>query len=238
VRPRAGLPWETIVDVTATIEIWSDIACAWATLSVWRLHQARARAGLVEQVLFDHHAFPLELINGRPTPRPVLDAEIPVVGALEPEFGWSVWRGAADSYPVSSLLALEAVQVAKQQGLEASAQLDLELRHRLFTASHCITMWNEVMSAARACPGLDPDALAGALRAGAGRAELARDWDRALANAQGSPQIVLPDGFSVHNPGITRRWIRSAGFGFPVVDGDDASVYADLIGRAAAAATH
>lgn len=49
-----------------------------------RLHRVRDELGLGDSVRFDHRVFPLELVNGRPTPRSTLDAEIPVAGALAP----------------------------------------------------------------------------------------------------------------------------------------------------------
>ena len=47
---------------------------------------------------------------------------------------------------------------------------------------------------------------------------------------QGSPHFVLPDGYEVHNPGMSLRWLGKAG-GFPVIDEDDPSVYDDLVNR-------
>jgi hypothetical protein len=46
-------------------------------------------------------AFPLELLNSQPTPKHTLDAEIPVVGALEPEAGWQEWQGPEHEYPAT-----------------------------------------------------------------------------------------------------------------------------------------
>ena len=50
---------------------------------------------------------------------------------------------------------------------------------------------------------------------------------------KGSPHVYLPDGSDVANPGIDKHWEGEEGEGFPVVDGYDASVYDDLIRRAA-----
>ncbi|HEY3239007.1 MAG TPA: dithiol-disulfide isomerase, partial [Acidimicrobiia bacterium] len=73
------------VPVTAgTIVFWSDIACPWATAAVHHLHATRARLGLEGAVTLDHRAFPLELLNSRPTPKAIVDAEVPVVGAIAP----------------------------------------------------------------------------------------------------------------------------------------------------------
>src|SRR5438093_6132364 len=111
-----------------TIVVWSDIACPWATLAIHRVLQVRARLGLEGDVVLDHRAFPLELMNGRCTPRRILAAEVPVAGALAPEFGWQMWQAPESEWPVTTLPALEAVQAAKEQSLEASEALDLALR--------------------------------------------------------------------------------------------------------------
>src|SRR5437868_3729976 len=128
-----------------TIVVWSDIACPWATLAVHRLHQARARLGLDDRTVLDHRAFPLELVNSRCTPRRVLAAEVPVAGALAPEFGWKVWQGPESEWPVTTLLALEAVQAAKEQSLWASEALDVALRRAFFADSRCISMRHVVL---------------------------------------------------------------------------------------------
>src|SRR5438067_13247312 len=98
------------------IVVWSDLSCPWAHLCVHRLHRARDRARLDGRVGLDHRAFPLELVNSQPTPKRVLDAEIAVLGGLEPEAGWQMWQDEPFRYPVTTLLPLEAVQAAKAQG--------------------------------------------------------------------------------------------------------------------------
>src|SRR5437588_6355376 len=123
-----------------TIAVFADIACPWAHLAVHRLHTTRHRLGLEVRVQFDLRAYPLEVSNARPTPKRILDAEIPVVGALDPWAGWQVWQRDDFTYPVSSLLALEAVQAAKEQGLPVSEGLDLALRRALFAESRCISL--------------------------------------------------------------------------------------------------
>ncbi len=96
-----------------TVVVYSDIGCPWSHAAVWRLWDARARLGLDEAVRFDFRAFPLELINSRPTPKLTLDAEIPVAGALAPRAGWQIWQAPDWQYPSTMLPALEAVQAAK-----------------------------------------------------------------------------------------------------------------------------
>src|SRR5918992_5595439 len=92
-----------------TIVIYGDIACPWATLAVHRLHETRKRLGLDDQLRLDLRAFALEIVNERRTPWRILQAEVPVAGALEPDAGWQVWQGDLGTWPLTMLPALEAV---------------------------------------------------------------------------------------------------------------------------------
>jgi predicted DsbA family dithiol-disulfide isomerase len=183
----------------------------------------------------DHRAFPLELLNSRPTPKLVLDAEVPVVGAVIPDFEMRTWTGPDHEYPVSTLLALEAVRAAKEQGLAASTALDVALREALFSDGRCITMRHVVLDVASRVEEVDVAALTAALDSGRFRAAVIDDWHAIEgAGVQGSPHLFLPDGTNVHNPGITLHWEGEPGEGgYPVVDSDDASVYDSLVSRAA-----
>jgi predicted DsbA family dithiol-disulfide isomerase len=213
--------------------MYSDIACPWAHVAVYRYHAARKQLGFDDAISIDHRAFPLELFNERPTPKRVIDAEMPVTAALEPDAGWRAWSAPASEYPVSSLLALEAVQAAKEQGLEVSERLDRALRFALFAENRCISMVHVVMNVASRVDGLDSDRLRRALEHGSARLrvfEQMRDAER--IGVQGSPHLYLPDGSDVHNPGIEKEWIcGDPGDGFPVVHRDDPVVYERLLRR-------
>lgn len=216
-----------------TIVVWSDISCPWATTAVYHLHATRARLGLEGAVTLDHRAFPLELLNRQPTPKAIVDAEIPVVGALAPDFGFTLWTGPDAGYPGTVLLALEAVQAAKEQSLAASDRLDLALRRALFVEGRHVGMRHVVLDAAVKVPEVDAAALESALDEGRGRRAVIDQW-RAVPDAgiKGSPHLFLPDGSDVHNPGVTMRWVGSKPGGFPVVEGHDPSVYEHLLARA------
>ncbi len=221
-----------------TVVVWSDVACPWAHVAVARLHRVRDELGLVDSVRLDHRAFPLELVNGRPTPRSTLDAEIPVAGALEPGAGWQVWQGGDSAYPVTTLLAMEAVQAAKEQSLAASEALDLALRAALFAQSRCISLRNVILDAAAESAAVDVDVLADALDHGRARHRVMDDFEQACGDTvQGSPHLFLPDGTDVHNPGIEIHWQGEKGTGFPVVDSDQPDVYVELLRGAADPAT-
>ncbi len=216
------------------VVVFADIGCPWAHVAVHRLHETRAALGLEDRVVFDMHAFPLEVFNGRPTPKKVLDAEVPVTGALAPDAGWQMWQRPDHEYPVTMLPALEAVHAAKEQGPNVAEQLDRALRRGFFGASRNVSMRHEILDVAATVPGLDVDALAAALDDGRARAGLAAD--RGIAESddvKGSPHVFLPGGDGFHNPGIEMHWEGEHGKGFPVVDRDDPSIYERLLETAA-----
>jgi predicted DsbA family dithiol-disulfide isomerase len=219
-----------------TLVLWSDVACPWATLAVIRLCDTRTRLGLDDDVAIEHRPFSLELANERPTPKRVLEAEVPVAGSRAPDFGWKPWQDVADRWPVTTLLALEAVRAATAQDLRAAEQLDLALRRALFVESRCISMRHVILDVAAACDAVDVDALRHDLDRGTHRAAL---MELALgakeAGVSGSPHVFLPNGDDVFNPGVELHWEGEHGKGFPVIDDDDPSVYDDLLKRAAAA---
>jgi predicted DsbA family dithiol-disulfide isomerase len=217
---------------TATVVMYGDIVCPWATLALHRFYQARGRLGLDDAVRVDVRLFLLEDVNRHPIPKRLLDAELPVVGALAPEFGWQVWQGLPSTWPVSSLLPNEAVYAAKQQSLEASEQLDLALRQAFFCESRCISLRHVVLDVASRCERVDADVLEVALDGGIARAAMMRDYHDHREKVQGSPHFFFPDGSDVHNPGVEVHWVGDPGKGFPVVDRDDPDVYGELIRRA------
>ncbi|MGA8114174.1 MAG: hypothetical protein WCA46_10975 [Actinocatenispora sp.] len=218
------------------LTVYADIACPWASLALHGLRRARHRRGL-RQLRFDLRAYPLELINRRPIPKRTLDAEMPVVGGLDETLGWQIWRLPQYEWPVSTLLALEAVQAAKRPevgGLAASDELDAAIRHALFAESRCVTMLPEILDIAGTCERVNAEALAKALHLGSGRAEVIAQWrtskDRAV---HGSPHVFLPDGSEWFNPGVEVRWTSDPGTGFPMVLSYDPTVYDEILDLAA-----
>jgi hypothetical protein len=73
--------------------VYTDIACAWSTITLHRLYRARADAGLTDDLAFALRLYPLEEVNGFPLPERFLAAEISVVGQLAEELEWQVWQG-------------------------------------------------------------------------------------------------------------------------------------------------
>ena len=216
-----------------TLTIWSDVGCPWASLLVWRLHARRAALEL--DVPIDHRCFPLELFNDRPSPRAILDAEVEALAPLIPDAGWRPWWRDPSEYPVSTLLALEAVQAAKEQGNDASERLDLALRQAFWRDARCISLRSEVLDAAESTEVVDVAALAEALDSGRFRRNVVADWRAAATEnaAEGSPTVVLPDGTKLMNPGVEQHWEGPKPGGRPVVDSDDVAALDELL-RAAA----
>jgi predicted DsbA family dithiol-disulfide isomerase len=192
----------------AVVTVWSDIGCPWATLALHTLHAAARDRG--RDVLVDHRAFPLELFNSEPTPKPIIDAETVAIGAKVPELGWRMWPGPDWRYPVTTLPAMEAVQAAKARavgGLPASDQLDGALRHAFYGQGRCVSITAEILAVAAECPLVDEAALAVALERGAGREAIHRDFAVARGpRVQGSPHLFTAAGTDTHNPGAVFKW--------------------------------
>jgi predicted DsbA family dithiol-disulfide isomerase len=224
-----------MIDVApGTIAVFADLGCPWSHLAVHRLLATRHAMGLDAEVVLDHRPFALELAN-EPTPRRTLDAEIPVLGGLDPAAGWQMWQAGDSTWPVTMLLPMEAVQAAKEQGLRAGEQLDRALRVAFFGESRCISLRSVVLDVASRCAAVDADRLAAALDDGRARRALVEGHRAAEAaeEVDGSPHLFLPDGTNAHNPGIEMHWEGEQGHGFPVVTKDDPSVYGDLLLQAA-----
>ena len=224
----------TIEVARGTIVIFSDLICPFSHIAVHRLFVTRARLGLDETLRFDHHAFPIELLNGTPGTRHGSDSEIPALGPLEPDAGWQIWQGPDYHYPNTVLLAFEAVQAAKRQGLAQSERLDRALRRAFWGDSATIQLHATIIAIASTVDGLDADRLAADLAEGVGRVELFADLKLAQSEAVAmSPHLFLPDGSSHTNPGLEVHWQGDWAAGFPVVDSDDQTIYESILISAA-----
>lgn len=225
----------TSVDVApGTVVVFADLGCPWAFVGLHRLHTARARLGLAARVGIDVRVFPLELVNERPTPFAGVQSEISAMRQLTPDAGFQPWPADPATWPVTVLPPMEAVEAAKAQGLEASAQLDLELRRAMFARGECISMRHVILDAAARCPLVDTHALAAALDDGRARRPMLAAHASSSDAVRGSPHVFLADGTDVHNPGIAFHWDRRGRT--IVIDEDDPTIYEDLLRRAVATA--
>lgn len=217
-----------------TVQVWSDLGCPWSHAVVWRLWDARRRLGLEDRVRFDHHAFPLELFNSEPTPKPRTDAEWPVAREIAPRAGWQAWDAPEHAWPVTMLPPIEAVAAAKAQSLRASEDLDRALRRAFWAESRCISLRHVILEVAGECESVDVGALAEALDAGRARRAILDDWAVARGDeVRGSAHLFAPDGTHDQNPGITIGWTDDGGAGRYTVEADDPSAIDELVRRAA-----
>lgn len=206
-----------------TIVLFGDLICPWATIAVERFHRARARTGV--DVTLVHRAYPLELFDEEPHPKPVYDGELDLVTGLAPDL-FRPWAADDWAWPVTTLLAMEAVWAAG----DAGEALDRALRRAVFHDSRCISLRSVILEVAAGVDGLDTGALGAALDDGRCRRAVMDDFAVAGTDeVNGSPHAFLPDGSDAFNPGIE---LRSEGGG-PVLVSDDPAAWDDLVRRAA-----
>ena len=225
----------TVTVAPGTVQVWSDLGCPWSHAVVWRLWDARRRLGLEHAVRFEHHAFPLELFNDEPTPRRHIDVEAPVAATIAPRAGWQPWTAPDSAWPVTLLPALEAVQAAKRQSLEASEELDRGLRRALFAESRCVSLRHVILEVAGESDAVDVAVLAADLDAGRARQAVIDDWHVAQGDeVRGSAHLFAPGGIDAQNPGIDIGWEDDGtAAGRYWIAGDDLGAI-DAIVRAAA----
>ena len=184
-----------------TITVWSDVGCPWASLAMHTLHEAARDRGVALHI--DHRAFPLELLNSAPTSKPGHDEEVEAIRRVVPDVGWTTWAAPAWTYPVTTLPAMEAVQAAKAQSLEASTELDQALRRAFFAEHRPISIHPVIEDVARSCTHVDADALMAALSNGDGRAQVYADLDEARkGDVHSSPHVWTENGPFAANPGV------------------------------------
>jgi predicted DsbA family dithiol-disulfide isomerase len=221
--PESGL-YNTTAGV---LTVYADLVCPFAALVLHGLRSARERLGIA--VAFDLRAYPLELVDGRPHDLALHEAEKPAVAAVEPTLHWKRWRAEPSTWPVTTLLALEAVEAAKRPevgGLVASDELDEALRRALFLDSRCIALLPVIREVAEECPSMDRAALCTDLRAGAGRAGVMASLGYAERGAvKGSPHVFTPDGQDWLTPGIELEYRGD----YATVTGYHPQVYGEIL---------
>lgn len=182
-----------------TVIVYSDLHCPWAFVAVHRLRRARDANGL--DVVLDHRAWPLELVNGRGTPREIVEPETAVLAQHEEDL-FSRFRGT--SWPSTFLPAFEVVAAARRAlGLEAAEEVDYALRLAFFRDGADLSV-RPALAAAIESAGVDVDAVLKVWDGEPVRADVLDDFARSKdLPIQGSPQIFWPGGGTDHNPGMT-----------------------------------
>jgi predicted DsbA family dithiol-disulfide isomerase len=190
--------------MTATVTIYSDVGCPWATVAIHRLR--RARDGQDVDVVLDQRAWPLEWINEQGTPRHVVEPETALLASHEERL-FSRFDG--PSWPSTLLPALELVAAARRAfGTRAAEDVDYQARLAFFRRSADVSQ-RHVLHRVAADAGLDADAVMHVWETQPVRADVADDYRRSQQlPIDGSPQIFWPDGSTSHNPGMEHEWVR------------------------------
>lgn len=213
--------------VPGVVTVYADVVCPFATFTLRGLRVTRQRLGL--DVRIDLRAYPLEMVNRRPHDLGLIELEKPVLAELEAHLGWRRWRADPSTWPVTSLLALEAVQAVKRPevgGLIASDELDNALRRALFLDSRCIALLPVILEVAEECPDMDRAALAADLMHGLGRVDVMEQYAYIeRKDVEASPQVFTPDGQKWINPGM--EFDRRGDY--PVVTGYDPGIYEEIL---------
>ena len=92
-QPVSDAPDGAVHITDFAIVVYSDIGCPWANVAVQRLSRTLLDMGLDREIGIDHRAFSLELMNDRPIPSDVLNAEVPTLRELEPSAPWPAGAG-------------------------------------------------------------------------------------------------------------------------------------------------
>lgn len=159
--------------------------------------------GFEDRLTVRWRAFPLEIINGRPAPRHIVDQEWPLVAVQEPLCPCRPFPH--EEFLRTTLPAFEAYESAFAQDPAGARRFDLALRRGFFFEGRRIDE-PEVVLAIAAEAGLDPAPIRADLEASARRERVMEDYRESmrLRDERGlpmtSPTFILPSGEAVHNP--------------------------------------
>lgn len=183
------------------ITMYADLACPYAYVSAYRLRQLRREDhGPLALV---HKSLALEYINREPTPKALLEAELPTLVREEPGIPYQPWQRPASEWPVTMWPAFEAVKCAERQSLELADELDWALRVAFFAQSRCLSLRHVLLDLAQSV-GLEMGRFADDFDRGVTKyqvlAEAQEGWER--LHVAGSPTFVLPSGKQISEVGL------------------------------------
>src|SRR3712207_1742695 len=99
----------------ARVAMYADLHCPYAYVAAFRLRKLKdAYRG---RVAIEHKSLSLEYVNRRPTPKPILDQEAPLVMLEEPDIPYEPWHAPDSEWPVTIWPAFEAVKCAERQSI-------------------------------------------------------------------------------------------------------------------------
>jgi predicted DsbA family dithiol-disulfide isomerase len=185
----------------ATIALYSDVHCPYAYVTAYRLRQLRDEYR--GKVTISYKSLALEYVNRRPTPKPILDNETPILMLEEPDIPYQPWHAPLSEWPVTMWPAFEAIKCAERQGSDAAADLDWAIRSAFFAESQCISM-RHVLFALAEKAGLNMARFAEDFDSGVTKRQVLQEaqdgWER--LKVEGSPTFVLPSGEQVSYLGL------------------------------------
>lgn len=183
------------------IAMYADLACPYAYVSTYRLRKLRQEYR--ETIVIVHKSLSLEYVNREPTPKPLLERELPVLVQEEPGVPYQPWQRPESEWPVTMWPAFEAVKCAERQSLELADALDWAIRTALFAESRCISMRHVLFDLAEHV-GVAMGRFAHDFDQGVTKyqvlAEAREGWER--LHVPGSPTFVLPSGKQISNVGL------------------------------------
>lgn len=175
------------------VAFYSDLACPYAYITAYRLRKLRDEYR--GRLIIEHKSLPLEYVNRQPTPKRVLDSEIPLLMLEEPDLPWEPWHAPLSEWPVTLWPAFEAVKCAEQQDMALADDLDWAIRTAFFAESRCVSMRHVLFELAERA-GLALDRFARDFDSGVAKGlvmgEAREGWER--RKLPGSPTLALPGG--------------------------------------------
>jgi predicted DsbA family dithiol-disulfide isomerase len=192
-----------MIDRPIQIDLYSDVHCPYAYLTMYRLRQLRAE--YEDKIVLVHRSLALEYVNRRPTPNNILNAETPILMLEELEIPYQPWHRPLSEWPVTMWPAFEAIKCAERQGLDLADELSWALRKAFFAESRCISMRHVLFETAEEV-GLDMDRFAEAFDNGLTKRQVLQEaqkgWE--ILKVEGSPTFVLPSGEQISYPGVPK----------------------------------
>lgn len=190
------------------IAMYADLSCPYAYVSAYRLRKLRNEYR--ETIVIEHKSLSLEYVNREPTPKPVLEAELPLLVREEPDIPYHPWSRPESEWPVTMWPAFEAVKCAERQDITLADDLDWALRMAFFAQSRCICMRHVLLELAQQV-GLDMGRFADDFDRGVTKYQVLQEaqegWER--LHVEGSPTFVLPSGKQVSNVGLPEITIEA-----------------------------
>ncbi len=183
------------------LAMYADLACPYAYVSAYRLRKLRDEYH--GTIVIEHKSLALEYVNREPTPKAVLERELPLLVQEEPDIPYQPWQRIESEWPVTMWPAFEAVTCAERQSLVLADDLDWAIRVAFFAESRCISLRHVLLELAQQV-GLDAHRFADDFDRGVTKYQVLQEaqegWER--LRVAGSPTFVLPSGKQISNVGL------------------------------------